>query len=61
MLSSKHTVLPQQSIVQQFGLHFFQGFYSIMSEHDLNVITIVWLAVWEEHVVPFYCFTIFIS
>lgn len=41
----------------EVGLHFFQGFYGIMSEHDLNGITIVWLAGWEEHVVPFCCFT----
>jgi len=37
-------------------------FYSVMSEHDLNSITIVWLAIHEEHVVLFFpCFTIFIS
>lgn len=40
---------------------FFWAFCSIMSEHDLSAITIVWLAGWEEHVGPFYCSAIFIS
>lgn len=57
-----HSALSAVNSLAMWAPFFFlQGFYSVMSEHDLNVIAIVWLAIQEEHVVPFYCFTIFVS